>query len=100
MPRTKGIPDSGQPCLTPRSRMKTLQRKTVVCDTASYVAIRSLCPIFEVRAKIKLVKSLKRKLLIPFMESNAFSKSRKTARPRGFFAAQYLTISLISLTPV
>jgi len=47
------IPDRGQPCLTPRSRLKNQRHNHF------YVAIECLYPIFKVTVKIKFVKNLK-----------------------------------------
>ena len=71
--------------MTPRSRLKKVRGKTIVCDAASNVAMEYLYPIFEVRTKIKFVKSFKKKNVYS-KESNAFSKLRKIARPGRFFA--------------
>ena len=64
---------------------KRLRGITIVCDTASYAG-----------PKLSLSRALKRKF--HSIESNAFSKLRKTARPGRLFAALCLIISLISLT--
>ena len=45
-------------------QIEKIRSKTIVCDAAGNVAIECLYPIFEVKTKIKFVKSFKKE--VPF----------------------------------
>lgn len=70
------MPDRGQPCLTPGSRLKNQRHNHC------YVAMECLYPIFKVTAKIKFVKNLK----MPYQ-----SRGKQRGR-EGFFAPTFSPI--------
>ena len=100
VPITNRIPERGQPCLTPLPRLKCFVAKPLFKTQLEIPLYRTVTHFRNCGPKLNTSRDFCK--YFNSMESKAFSKSRKTARPGMFFTLVKDIISdiILILSPI